>query len=175
MANSSGAPDPEQQKNELVAAIKAARELGPDMDQSVAASYLAKQQAAAEAARPQPQQAVVPTPGQQRRWPLFVSPPLGIMVYIVLLVVSHGALWWMFWLIPAIGGWGWQSSAHHEAHVQRHMDRLEWRRARYAARHGYSPYGSAPPANQPPQALPPQAPAPGAPQTPPSPQSTEYD
>lgn len=161
--NNSGARDPEEQQNDLMAALKAARELGPDMDQAVASSYLEKQKAAAQAQKAQPQQAVVATPGQRSPWPVVMTPGLGIMLYIVLLVVSHGFLWWTFWLIPAFGGWGWWG-ARHDEHVQRRMDRYEWRRARYGYRYGPVQPPAAP-------SQPSQVQAPGTQQ----PQPIEYD
>lgn len=177
MANNDGARDPEEQQNELMATIKAARELGPDMDKAVVASYLEKQKAAARAQKPQPQQqAVVASGSQQPSWPMFMTPGLGIILYIALLVASGGHLWWTFWLIPAFGfgGWGWWGSRHDE-HVQRRMDRYEWRRARYGYRYGPpaapydTGYGSAP--TQQPQVQPPTAQQP----QPTQPQSHEYD
>jgi hypothetical protein len=166
VANSTGARDPEEQKNDLMAALKAARELGPDMDQAVAASYLEKQKSAAQtqAQAQSPQaQAVVAAPTEHRPWPMFMTPGLGIMLYIVLLVVSHGWLWWTFWLIPAFGGWGWWGWRHDE-HVRRRIDRYEWRRARYGYRYGPVQPPAGP--TQPPQVQPPIAQ---------QPQPIEYD
>ncbi len=164
MANNSGTHDPEEQQNDLLAALKAARELGPDMDHAVVASYLEKQKAAAQAkaeAEKSQRQAIVATPGQRTTWPMYMSPALGIMLYVVLLVVSGGHLWWLFWLIPAFGGWGWWGWGHDEgARMQRRMARNEWRRARYAYRYGsrYGPYDDGygqTPSPQPPQVQPP--------------------
>lgn len=185
MANTTGAHDPEEQQNDLVAAIKAARELGPDMDHAVAASYLEKQKAAAqalaEAQKPQ-QPAAVPTQGRQPSWPMFVTPAFGIVLYVALLVVSHGWLWWTFWLIPAFGSCGWWGGRHeaYEARMQRRMARYEWRRARYGYRYGPYSYddGSGQAPSQPPQVQPPQPQPQPQPQPPSSQQPSqpiEYD
>ncbi|HKS70561.1 MAG TPA: hypothetical protein VJQ45_09070 [Ktedonobacterales bacterium] len=173
MASNNGTSHDEEQQNDLMAALASARELGPDMDKAVAASYLEKQkqQAAAKAqAQQEQQQAVIASRGQQTPWPMYMTPALGIMLYVVLLVVSHGWLWWTFWLIPAFGGFGWwgRRGDVHEARMQRRVDRYEWRRARYGYGYRYGPYdnGSGPaPSQQQPQVQQPSS------QQPP----TEYD
>lgn len=162
----SGTSHDEEQQSDLMAALASARELGPDMDKAVAASYLEKQkqQAAAKAqAQQAQQQAVIASPGRQRPWLAYLTPPLGIILFIAILVASGGHAWWMFWLLFCFGGfgwWGWRGDAH-EARMQRRMDRYEWRRARYGYGYRYGPYdngsGSAP-SQQPPQVQPPQPP-----------------
>lgn len=164
---SSGARDPEEQENELMATLKAARELGPDMDKAVVASYLEKQKqhaaAQAQAQKPQPQQAVVAAPGQQRRPMFLLGLPIGLIVFIAILIATQGQAWWMFWVLFCFGGWSWWGWGHDD-HMQRRMNRYEWRRARLDARYGYGPYdrgnGSAPvqPPTQPAQVPPPQTP-----------------
>lgn len=169
MASNNGTPRDEEQQNDLMAALASARELGPDMDKAIVASYLEKQKQQTGAQPPaqqqaQQQQAVVASQGRQPPWPVYLTPALGIIAFIALLVVSGGHLWWMFWLIPAFGGWGWWGSSHQdhearEARMQRRMDRYEWRRARYGYRYGPrdpydNGYGSAP-TQQPQQVQPP--------------------
>lgn len=137
MASNSGASHDEEQQNDLMAALASARELGPDMDKAVAASYLEKQKTATQAQTQQssPQQAVVAAPSQRRPM-YFIGPPIGLIAYIAILIASQGTLWWTFWLIFCFGGlgwWGWR----HEEHVQRRVDHYERRRARY----GYGPSG----------------------------------
>lgn len=162
MANNSGAGDPEEQQNDLVAALKAARELGPDMDHAVASSYLEKQKAAAQAqaqAQRAQQQAVVAAPSQQRRPAYFMGLPIGVIIFIAILVATGGHAWWMFWVLFCFGGFGWWGWRHDD-HVQRRIDRYEWRRARYGYRYGPSGpydngYGQAPTPSQPPQVQPP--------------------
>lgn len=139
MANNSGARDPEEQQNDLMAALKAARELGPDMDQAVVASYMEKQKAAAQVqAQRSQQQKALAAPSQQRRPTSFIGLPIGVIVFIAILVATGGHAWWMIWVLFCFGGWGWWGWRHDD-HVQRRMDRYELRRARYGYRYGYGP------------------------------------
>lgn len=170
-------PDPEEQRADLMATLAAARELGPDMDKAIADSYLERKRSE-QAAQPKQQQ-VAPVqaasvPGQPTHPLAFLLPSAGICVYIVLLIVSHGALWWMFWLIPALGGWGWWGGRN-DAHDQRRAQRNAYRQARWQARYNYR-YGPPPtvPAPQeqpqPPQVSAP-APTPAPTQQPPASQA----
>lgn len=174
MASNNGTSHDEEQQNDLIAALASARELGPDMDKAVAASYLEKQkqQAAAKAqAQQAQQQAVIAAPGQQRRPMYFIGPPIGVLIFIAILIASGGHAWWMFWLIFCFGGlgwWGWRGDAH-AARMQRRMERYEWRRSRYGYGNGpYDPYGNgSAPSQRPPQVQPPASQQPQPP--------TEYD
>jgi len=170
--------DPEDQQNDLLATLAAARELGPDMDKALVESYLQRQppQPQPKAPAPAPPAAVQPaTPGFPR--PLYFTPALGIIAYIVLLVVSHSFLWWTFWLIPAFGGWGW-CGGHSGNLYQRYADREEWRRARWERRYGDGRYDQSQPTVPPAQQSSPPAAvaAPERPQQPQQPQPPiEYD
>ncbi|HEX6799109.1 MAG TPA: hypothetical protein VF116_15475 [Ktedonobacterales bacterium] len=180
MASNNGTSHDDEQQNDLMAALASARELGPDMDKAVAASYIEKQQAAAKAkaqAQQQQQQAVIAAPGQQRHPMFFIGPPIGLIIFIAILIASGGHAWWMFWLIFCFGGlgwWGWRGDAH-AARMQRRTDRYEWRRARFESRYGgrygpYDPYDNgsgAAPSQQPSQVQPPASQQPQPP--------TEYD
>jgi hypothetical protein len=167
--------DPEDERNDLLATLAAARELGPDMDKALAESYLQRQQQtspktpAPATVSAAPAQSATPS----MPWPMYFTPALGIIAYIALLVVSGGHLWWTFWLIPAFSGWGWWGG-HRGAHYQRRVEREQWRRARWEARYGEG-YGQ----SQPQPSAPPEVPSPQQPQQPPQPQKTpppiEYD
>lgn len=173
MANNTGTSGDEQRQNDLMAALASARELGPDMDKAVAASYLEKQKQQTTAqAQVQAQQTTVAA--QRQRRPMFLMGlPIGVIIFIAILVASGGHAWFMFWLIFCFGGlgwWGW--GERHDEHVQRRMDRWERRRARFDARYGsryggrYGPYDPYDRGNEPPRVQEPQS----QPQSP-----TEYD
>ncbi|MFI5273525.1 MAG: hypothetical protein ACHQ4H_10885 [Ktedonobacterales bacterium] len=167
-SNTSAGRDPQAEHDELLAALAAARELGPDMDKSLAESYLQKrQQAQAKASVPAPQPSTSGAVATTSASPLlYLLPALCIAAYIVALVVSQGHLWWLFWLIPAFGGWGWWG--RHEQRNDRRAQRAEWRRSRYG--YPYIRYGSDQPQ------IPAQQPPMEAPQPQPRPQPpTEYD
>lgn len=119
---------------DLLATLAASRELGPEMDQSLAESYMRKHGQPAPAAQ-QPGQPAQQHPGYAGL--AAIGPALGIAVYIVLLIVSGGRLWWMFWLPMALGGWwggmwgGWWGGDPW------HVQRDEWRYQRRMTRDQY--------------------------------------
>jgi len=139
---------------DLLAALAASRELGPEMDQTLAERFLEKhgKRSAAASRGAQGQSSVV---AQRPNFEFAaIGPVLGIAVYIALLIVSHGFLWWTFWLIPMIGGgWWWGGGRHmwdaptQEAMQARWQQREAWRQSRREAhdqrrawRHGYPYY-----------------------------------
>ncbi len=139
---------------DLLAALAASRELGPEMDQTLAERYLEKhgKQSAAASRGAQGQAGVV------AHRPNFefaaIGPVLGVVAYIVLLIVSGGNLWWTFFIIPMIsGGWLWGEghrrwdAPSQEAMSARWQQREAWRQSRREAhdqrrawRHGYPYY-----------------------------------
>jgi hypothetical protein len=139
---------------DLLAALAASRELGPEMDQTLAERYLEKHgtQNAITSRGAQGQSGIVaqgPNPGLAA-----LGPVLGVAVYIVLLIISQGSLWWTFFLIPMISGSLWWGGGHHgwggpsqEAMQARWQQREAWRQSRRDARdqyrawrHGYPYY-----------------------------------
>ena len=130
--------DPEEKQTDLLATLAAARELGPDMDKALAESYLQRQRA--EAAPKQPVVAQPPQAPQQAGAafrPIFFTMPAGLILFIVLLVVSHGALWWLFFPIMGCTGWWWRGGSRAEWHDQRRAQREQWRQARRGPGYGY--------------------------------------
>src|SRR5262249_14503967 len=83
----------EDAHTDLLATLAASRELGAEMDKTLAESYLAKHGQLAHAPSPR-QEAHSPAPMSQLVG--MIGPAAGIGAYIVLLVVSGGDLWWMF-------------------------------------------------------------------------------
>ncbi len=131
---------------DLLAALAASRELGPEMDATLAERYLEKHgKAGAAAPLGAPQSGIVArTPSLDLT---AIMPILGAIAYIVLLLVSGGAYWWTFFIIPMMfgGGWWWGGS-HDATRDARWQQRYDQRRARQmsrdqyrAWRHGY-PY-----------------------------------
>lgn len=128
---------------DLLATLAASRELGPEMDQSLAESYIRKHEQLAQTMPQQPVQPIHPNSGGAG--PAAIGPVLCIAAYIAILVLSGGHLWWMFWLPMALGGWwggrwggGWRSgdpwhTQRDEWSYQRRMARDQYR----ATRHGY--------------------------------------
>ena len=139
---------------DLLAALAASRELGPEMDQALADRYLEKHGktgAVASRGAGAQQQGVV---ARRSNFELSaLGPVLGVAVYIAILIVSHGEYWWTFFLIPMISGlwWGgehrrWDGPSS-EARQARMQQRDDWRQARHdardeyrARRHGYPYY-----------------------------------
>lgn len=63
-------------------------------------------------------------------------------VFIVALVVSHGALWWMFWVIP--GAFGWSRRNRYQRQIERDQRRA-YRHDRIIERDGGYPPQQRPP------------------------------
>ncbi len=127
--------DPQDAQTDLLATIAAGRELGPDMDRALAESYMQKHHPELISGnRASPRDVAAGTSadvGQIAHASIFA---LGIVAYIVLLIVSQGKLWPMFWLPMAIGGWWWRGGVRDERFERRRELREASREARYRAR-----------------------------------------
>lgn len=150
--------DAEDARTDLLAAMAASRELGPEMDKAVVDSYLEKHRAVS----PQPAaQHLIQPAAPTGEFLSFMGMGLGIVAYIALLVVSHGMLWWMFWPLMGWAGWRWHNwsgdngGASRTARDDYRRARWEYRMQRRAARFGL-PYPNS--GNNQPPALPPQYP-----------------
>ncbi len=126
-------PDPQEVHDDLMATLAASRELGPEMDKSLAESYIQRHPELAAK-----KQTVTP---EQPRTPLDLNrsvagllPMLGIVAFIIILIATKGSGWWLFWLPWALGGWWWWGGGRYH---NRHMARDEMRRARYESRAAY--------------------------------------
>jgi hypothetical protein len=140
--------DPEEARQDFMAALAASRELGPEMDKALVDSYMEKhhKQSGPRQTGLAPQTAQVPATGAMNG--ALILTGLALAAYIVLLIVSGGSYWWMFWLPMAVGGW---AASEFGGSGGRHAERAEYRRARYdyrrqrleermqrrAVRHGY--------------------------------------
>jgi len=135
-------------REDLLATLAASRELGPEMDAALAESYMQKHGQAAQTRQAQQgqRQDVIGPPGQRMNPGLAaLGPVLGIGVYIALLIVSHGALWWMFWVPMALGGWwggmcgGWWGGPWNDGQPYNdwRAQREAWRYQRRSARDQY--------------------------------------
>ena len=190
MAKDQPQQDPEDVRTDLMATMAASRELGPEMDKALADSYMEKHHPVS-AQQPAQQQVTQPQQRSQSADVMgFAGIAIGIVAFIALLAVSHGALWWMFWPVMGWCAWrwgGWWGGNHDEyqqARLDYRMQQREMRMQRRAARYGL-PYQSRydqPPAlpqpqqSQQPAASPqyPTSPAPTpAPSTPPAPAPTQ--
>lgn len=132
MATTPQNSNPEDAHADLLATIAASRELGPEMDASLAQRYLERHPETAN--NGQSLATRTDSPMDVNRFMAgFMLPALGIVAYIVILVLSQGHLWWLFWLPMAMGGWWWGG----EHHGDRRAAREEMRQARYEARTAY--------------------------------------
>ena len=137
--------NPEDAHTDLMALIKAAREMPPDMDRALAESYMDKHKLASSGT---PQQAVVAQTGQ--RAPEAITAVGGIVIgvvvlaaYITAVIVSQGNLWWLLFPLMAFGFGGWRGHEHqeerHRMRAERQLARDQWRQDRFMARMGYPP------------------------------------
>ncbi|HEV8192582.1 MAG TPA: hypothetical protein VGP82_14030 [Ktedonobacterales bacterium] len=137
---------PEDAHTDLMALIKAGRDMSPDMDQALAESFMEKHKLANQ---PPPQQPVV-TQNGQRTPDAFTTvggsaiSVLVIAAYIVAVIVSQGHLWWLLFPLMAFGFGGWRGyGRYHDERYrlrdERRMARDQWRHERYMARMGYPP------------------------------------
>ena len=127
--------NPEEAHTDLMALIKASRELNPDMDKALAESFMEKHKLANQGGS---QQAVVAQTGQQTPEAVnsiagAVISMVGIAAYIVALIVSQGHLWWIIFPLMAFGFGGWRGyghshDEHRRMHDERHLAREHWRR-----------------------------------------------
>src|SRR5262249_106239 len=146
---------PEEAHKDLMALIKAGRDLDPDMDQALAESFLEKHTLANQGAQhASAQQAVVPPSDPQRpQVSGRFAPAFGIVVIAAVIVAMVATpSWWAIWLVfPLMGAFGGRRrfGGYHDEqyrmHAQRQMAREQWRHERYMARMGYP---AAPPEQQ---------------------------
>jgi hypothetical protein len=97
-------PDPEDVRKDLLAALAAGRELGPEMDAAIVDAHLRRHFGDA-LNQPKP-------PAVVERRPIDLTPlvmPLtlliGLAAFIAILSFSHGELW--FLAFPLLGWWRW--------------------------------------------------------------------
>ncbi len=134
--------NPEEAHTDLMALIKASRELNPDMDQALAESFMEKHKLASQGGqKPTAQQAVVPQQNPQHPQPFGRFTPAFGMIMIVAVIVAMVTFhaWWALWLIFPLMGMlgGWRGYGRY--HDERHLAREQWRHQRYMARMGYPP------------------------------------
>ena len=176
MATNRPQQDPEDARTDLLAALAASRDLGPEMDKALVDSYMEKHNALI---RPAAQPVAQPR-AQSGEFLSFMCMGLGIVAFIAVLAVSHGSLWWMFWPLIGWAGWrwGWGSGGgsnggeYRSAREDYRRARWEYRMQRRAARFGV-PYTSG--YDQPQAVPPPQYPQPRYPQSPASPEQPPSD
>jgi hypothetical protein len=100
-------PDPEDLRKDLLAALAAGRELGPEMDRAIVDAHLRRHygDAARPAAQPKPQVAVRRAsigPDVLRAMMILA----GVATFAAVLVLTHGFGIWFVWPL-LIWGWGW--------------------------------------------------------------------
>ncbi|HEY7984820.1 MAG TPA: hypothetical protein VID73_11670 [Ktedonobacterales bacterium] len=117
-------PDREDMRKDLLAALAAARELGPEMDSSLADAHLRRHYGE------QPQRAVQPRPRADVT-PYFMNmlAPLMMALCVAALVgvlfLSHGFGFWFIWPLLFFG-FGWRRGPwgrHHSRQYDRRWDR----------------------------------------------------
>ncbi len=139
MANKAANPDPDDLRKDLLAALAAGRELGPEMDASIVDAHLRRHYG--DAAKPKP--AATPAVVEQRPFQPAAYLPglmmvLGMAAYITILIVTHGAFWWLFWPFMA-WGWGWWGWGGRRRYGARDA-RWQYRRYRRYGDWGDDPY-----------------------------------
>ncbi len=177
MANTSDNPKmSDDERADLKAMIAAGRELSPEMDESLVESYAQRRTSEQQAKAKVQGKEVVAQP--QSNNPLAgINPAVAITgivamaaVFIVIMVVSQGAAWWLiFPLFGIFGGW-MGNNDRHRARIERRAQRYQMRADYYRRRMGYADEDDArlpEPAGRDEAQLPP----PPAPRTPPAPRS----
>lgn len=138
-----------------MATLAAARELGPEMDKSIADSYLERRKSEARAGvvpsasaysqGNQPGQGIMPhqtpgTPSGIAQAGMLLFPLIGIAIFAVILIASGGHAFWLFWIPLALGGWWrgmWYPRNRYAYRAERHAMRDDYRQARRDARYRY--------------------------------------
>ncbi|HEV2235792.1 MAG TPA: hypothetical protein VGR57_03940 [Ktedonobacterales bacterium] len=141
--NDQVSPDREDMRKDLLAAMAAARELGPEMDSSLADAHLRRHFGE------QPQRAVQPRPRADVAPfnPAYVLGPLMavlcIAAFVSVLFFTQGGGWWLFWplMIFGFGGFGWRRGGWGGRYYGRRYDR-RW--DRYGRRDGDGYHGDDP-------------------------------
>lgn len=135
-------PMTDEERQELRAMIAAGRDLSPEMDDSLVDSYAERR---AEQKRAQAKVQGNEVVAQQPNTPFgAVNPAVAICgmamvaaIFIVVMVVSHGWLWWMiFPLMGIFGGW-WGRDERHRIRDERRAQRYQMRADYYRQRMGY--------------------------------------
>jgi hypothetical protein len=110
MSNLPAAQQPDEMRTDLLAILAAGRELGPEMDATLADSYL-RQHPAPSSAR---QQSAPPAPSAIPRSLLpWAGALVALAVVLVALAASGGhAFWllWLLWLPLMMSGWWWRAA-----------------------------------------------------------------
>jgi hypothetical protein len=126
--NTTPTPDPEDMRKDLLAALAAGRELGPEMDAAIVDAHLRRHYGDA-ATTPTPK-----APAVVERRPLDLSPILlpltmlvGVVAFVAVLALSHGMLWFLFWPLMAWCWWGWGGRRGRQYRYDRVMSRRERR------------------------------------------------
>jgi hypothetical protein len=147
--------NPEEAHKDLMALIKAGREMTPDMDQALAESYMEKHKPASQGSQHSTaQQAVVPQGDAQFPQVFgYVAPAIGIVfvaaIYIAALTFGGPWLWWLIFPLMGMAFGGWRRYGHgyderYRLRDERRLARDQWRHERNMARMGYPPERSEP-------------------------------
>jgi hypothetical protein len=107
MSNQIPVQPPEDARTELLAVLAAGRELGPEMDQALAESYLRKHPITADSTPGRPAvQPVAGAPSPAYQLIAGVRFLLAAAIVVVALIASGGHALWLLWL-PLVMGWWW--------------------------------------------------------------------
>ena len=131
--------DDEALRREIQAAIKAGRELDPELDSHLADSVLDRyrqEQTARNKALGRPQTPAAPqraaTPGMLTRSGIglgnFIVPTVAVIAVVVVLAVNWHLFWLLFCLPWLVGGW-FGRGRHHGPRNERRYLRIERRRS----------------------------------------------
>jgi hypothetical protein len=140
-----GSQDDETLRNEIQAAIKAGREVGPDMDEHLADSvlerYREEQAARQKALAPQPP-APPPAPPYQHSAETLARLVLTLagMALFLGIVLWNPHMWWLVFIVPGLFGfWRWNHWGGPYDRRDRIRARYEERRARLEGRRDAPP------------------------------------
>jgi hypothetical protein len=109
MSQSNPQQDPLDAQTDLLAMLAASRELGPEMDQALVESYVQQHHPAQMGeSRALAMRRRLGSPNVIK----LVCLCVGLIAYIVLVIATHGWLWWMFWPLMGWTGWWWGYGDH---------------------------------------------------------------
>jgi hypothetical protein len=108
-------PDPEEMRKDLLAALAAGRELGPEMDAAIVDAHLRRHYGDAAKPKAPAATAVEHRSLQPAAYLPALMMILGMVAYVTVLIVSRGGYWWLFWPFMAWGWWGWGTRRRHWA------------------------------------------------------------
>lgn len=125
-------PDPQDLRTDLLAALAAGRELGPEMDAAIVDAHLRRHFGDA-VDKPKAPVVVERQPVDLRPFVMPLMMVVGLAAFIAVLVLTHGWGWFLIWPLMAWGCWGRGGRGGRSYRYDRVMARRErrWDRDSY--------------------------------------------